>query len=243
MAKGTVDVHDDPGFGTGVLAALRRAVGRRSRNRLVVATMVVGLGAAVVLTAVTPPAERTLAAVAEPVQSLMSILVPLITILLVRDLRRAPGPPAVLPTLVAAPLLGAFIGLMGGLVCSIAIAVSDAAPGAWRHAGTILVGGVLVQVVASLVGTGLGLLLSPAVVAFLATIVLPIGLYAGLGAVPALEPARAWLTPYAIVKPLLTGEMSPPNWAQWCSVFLLWGVALNTAGVARLRRHDSSRAA
>src|SRR2546423_1659085 len=85
-------------------------------------------------------------------------------------------------------------------------------PRRWRHAGTVAVGGVLVQVVAQLVGTGLGLLLRSPVVAFLGSIVLPLGLWLALGAVDALRPAREWLTPYASVWHLLSGQMGGVRW-------------------------------
>ncbi|MFI2651698.1 hypothetical protein [Micromonospora fulviviridis] len=91
------------------------------------------------------------------------------------------------------------------------------------------------QIVAQLVGTGLGLLLRPAVVACLATIALPLGLWAALGGVDVLQPAQAF-TPYATVRNLLSGRMSAANWAQWLVVLLIWGVGLNIIGVARLKR-------
>jgi hypothetical protein len=95
---------------------------------------------------------------------------------------------------------------------------------------------VLVQIVAQLVGTGLGLLLRPAVIACLATIVLPLGLWFLLGSVAVLRPAQAWLTPFATAQVLLSARMSPWGWAQWLVVALLWGAALNAVGAARLKR-------
>jgi hypothetical protein len=97
------------------------------------------------------------------------------------------------------------------------------------------VGSVLVQVVAQLVGTGLGLLLRSSVIAFLASIVLPLGLWFVLGGVDVLRPAQAF-TPYATVQNLLSGEMSAVKWAQWLIVLLIWGVGLNAAGAAWLKR-------
>ena len=97
-------------------------------------------------------------------------------------------------------------------------------------------GSVLVQVVAGLVGTGLGLLLRSTVVAFLATIVLPLGLFGLLGAVDALRPAQPWLTPLGSVRNLLSGDMTVLRWAQWLCVLLLWGVGLNAVGAAVLKR-------
>ncbi|MEK8106879.1 hypothetical protein NKG94_20305 [Micromonospora sp. M12] len=107
----------------------------------------------------------------------------------------------------------------------------------WRFAGTVAVGSVLVQIVAGLVGTGLGLLLRSVVVAFLATIVLPLGLFTLLGAVDALRPAQPWLTPLGSVRNLLSGDMTPLRWVQWLCVLLIWGVGLNAVGaVVRHRR-------
>lgn len=92
--------------------------------------------------------------------------------------------------------------------------------------------------VAGLVGTGLGLLLRSTVVAFLATIVLPLGLFGLLGAVDALRPAQPWLTPLGSVRNLLSGDMTVLRWAQWLCVLLLWGVGLNALGAALLNRRD-----
>ncbi|MCO1599358.1 hypothetical protein M8C17_29810 [Micromonospora sp. RHAY321] len=222
--------------------ALRRALGTRARRWLLAITLLAGVLAAVALTAAADPADRTFAALSDTVQSLMSVLTPLFGILLVRDLRRAPDAVRVGPTLVAVGLPAVVIGVFGVVVCAVtlALAPADIADQPWRHAGTVAVGGVLVQVVAGLVGTGLGLLLRSPVVAFLATIVLPLGLYGLLGGVDALRPAQAWLTPYGSVRNLLSGEMSALRWVQWLTVLLVWGVGLNAAGAALLWRRRRS---
>ena len=110
--------------------AIRHFLGTRRGQWLVAITLFAGMSAAVVLTAVEQPADRTLAAVA---------------------------------------------GVFGVLVSAVALAVAapDVAHDAWRQVAIIAAGGVLVLVLAGLVGTGLGLLLRSSVVAFLATIVLP----------------------------------------------------------------------
>ena len=110
-------------------------------------------------------------------------------------------------------------------------------PGPWQHVGTVVAGSVLVQVVAQLVGTGLGMLVRSPVVAFVLSIVLPLGLWLGLGAAGPLRPAQGWLTPYASAQNLLSGGMTPVNWAQWMVLVLLWGVGLNAVGAVVLRRH------
>ncbi|MBM0276706.1 hypothetical protein [Micromonospora tarensis] len=218
--------------------ALRRPLGTRARRWLLAGTLLAGLLAAVALTAAAAPADRTFAALSDLVQSLMSVVTPLFGILLVRDPRRAADQVRVLPTVLAVGVPAVVIGVVGVLVCAatLALAPADIADDAWRYAGTIAVGSVLVQIVAGLVGTGLGLLLRPAVVAFLATIVLPLGLFALLSGV---ESAQPWLTPYGSARNLLSGDMSLPRWVQWLSVLALWGVGLNAVGAAVLRRRGA----
>jgi hypothetical protein len=95
--------------------------------------------------------------------------------------------------------------------------------------------GLLVWVVAQLVGTGFGLLLGQPVLACVATIVVPLGLWFVLG-LDFLAAARPWLTPLASVQRLLAGDMSGLAWPQWTVMALLWVGGLNALGVARLRR-------
>ena len=120
------------------------------------------------------------------------------------------------------------------------VAPSGSAAGAWQDAGAVAVGGVLVQVVAQLVGTGLGLLLRPPALASAATVVLPLGLWFLLGAVDALRPAQDWLTPFATAEDQLSGRMDAGAWTRWLVVVLLWPVGLNAAGAIVLQRRRSS---
>jgi hypothetical protein len=213
-----------------VLDAIRGSVGTRARRWLLALTLLAGLVAAVALTAALAPPERTFATIAGPVQSLMSAAVPLIGILLVTDLRRTSGT-GVVTTVLGAVVVAAAVGLVGAGFCAAALAFASSED-PWRHAGAIAAAGVPVQVLAVLVGTGLGMLLPSRLVAFLGTIVLPLGLWFVLRGVN----AQAWLTPYAAAANLLSGRMTAVMWAQWLVVFLLWGVGLNVAGAARLRR-------
>ncbi|WNM42772.1 hypothetical protein RMN56_16130 [Micromonospora halotolerans] len=238
MTKHTVDIDEQPAELAGAtLHAIRRSVGTRPRRWLIAITLLLGPLAALAMAAAEQPGDLTFATLSDPVQSLMSVTVPFLGVLLAQDLRRASRTSRFAPTLLAATLLAAAVGLFGVLVCAAALALapSGTAPDPWRHAATITLGGVLVQIVAQLVGTGLGLLLRPAVVACLATIVLPLGTWAVLGAVDVLQPAQAF-TPYATVRHLLSGRMSAANWAQWLVVLLIWGVGPNIVGVARLKR-------
>jgi hypothetical protein len=226
--------------------AILRAVGTRPRRWLLAVTLLLGLLAAAGVSAGLSPSERTFAELSDPVQSLMSVVVAWLGSLLARDLRRAPSRPAtgrpepatggLAPTLLAATLLAAAIGIAGILFCAATLAVAATGPDPWRDAATIAVGSVLVQIGAMLIGTGLGLILRSWPVAFAASIILPLGLWFVLGAVDALEPVQAWLTPYANVRNLLAGDMSAGKWVQWLVVFLLWSVGLNAVGAARLAR-------
>jgi hypothetical protein len=223
-------------LGAATLDALRRAVGTRARRVLLAVTLLLGLLAAAGLATGAPTEDRTFANLANPVQLLMSVLVPAFGILLARDLKRAAGAVRLAPTLLAATLFAAAVGLFGVLLCVAALAATtSSAPDPWRHAGTAAVGSVLVQVTAQLVGTGLGLLLRRPALAFVASIVVPLGLYYGLGAVDVLRPAQA-LTPFATAADLVSGEMSALRWVQWLAVLLLWGVGLNALGWVLLNR-------
>ena len=200
-------------------------------------TALIGVLAAVAVTVGTPPAGRTFAMITFPVQMLMSVLVPFFGVLLASDLRRARQGARVARMLLAAATVAAAFALFGVLVCTIAIAVFPSeAQDRWQYVGAVVVGSILVQVVAQSVGTGLGLLLRSTAVAMIGTIVLPLGVWLILGAVDALRPAQAWLTPFAAAPNLLSGQMSPENWAQLLVIFSIWGIGLNAAGAVRIRR-------
>lgn len=220
-----------------ISAVLRRAVATRVRRWLLAVTLALGVVAAVGIGTGVPPASRTFAAYADPVQSLMSVFVPFFGVLLARDLRDRGGTVRVSPSFAGGLLLGGAAGALGGLFCALAVALMPStAPDPWRHVGTVAVGGVLIQMVAFLVGMGCGLLLSPPIVACLATIVAPLGLWLLLGSVDVLRPAQAWLTPYSSVRTVLSGQLTVLAWIKWAVVVLIWGAGLNAAGVARLRR-------
>jgi len=215
-------------------ATIGRFARSRARQRLLAITVGLGLLAAVAVHFTGPAANRSFASVSGIVQSLMSVAVPLIGILLVGDVRRGPRPARLAPALLASGLLAVLVGVVGIIISTVTLLVApETAADPWARAGTIAVGSVLVQVVAVLVGTGLGLLVRPPVLAFIATIVVPMGLWFALSALPS---AQDWLTPYAAAQNLLRGEMTALTWAQWSVVVLLWGVGLNALGAARLKR-------
>jgi hypothetical protein len=220
-----------------VVSAERHALLRRRLLLVMAITALLGMLGAVAVTIGTPPAGRTFAAVSGPTQSLMSLTVPFLGVLLVGELRPPIRVAAIQATVGRALGLAMLVAGFGVAVCAIATTVAPSAAGAgrWENAALVALGSLLVQGVAQLVGTGLGLLVRRRVLACLATIVLPLGLWWLLGAVQALRPAQAWLTPYPSVQHLLSGEMSPTAWTQWLAVLAIWGVGLNAWGAFRSR--------
>ena len=220
-----------------IAGTLRRAVGTRGRRILLLATFGVGVLAAAALVAGLPPAERTAAEFGEPAHVLISVPLPFVGVLLANDLRGTPGV-RVLPTLAGATLIAVAAGLVGDAICVAAPAASGSgAPDPWANVGGIAVAGVLVQVLAQLVGTGLGLLIVRPGWGCLATIVVPLGVYALLTPLGA---ARDWLTPYGALRGVLADGSGGAGWARWATVALLWGAALNAVGAVVRRRRASA---
>jgi len=104
----------------------------------------------------------------------------------------------------------------------------------------IILGSVLVQFIAQLVGAGWGLLLGSSALAIVADIVVPLGLWIVAGAVPGLKGVEGWLAPFASVQNLLSGRMDAQLWAQVGVIVLVWVVALNAAGIFRVHRLSES---
>ncbi|MFF5234934.1 hypothetical protein [Dactylosporangium sp. NPDC000521] len=196
-------------------------MGTRRRRWLLAATLLMGAATAFGV------ADRTFAGLSGATQSLMSATVPLLGILLVHDLRHSDLRARLAPTLLAAVVVAGGVGVLGVLFCAAGLAFKASA-GAWDHAATIAVGGVLVQILAQLVGTGMGLLLRSPWAAFPATF-LPFAVWLALS--PVVE--WRWLTPYETARHLLSGQMSTQAWLQWLAVLLIWGVALNVFGAVR----------
>ncbi|PPK98797.1 hypothetical protein CLV92_101498 [Kineococcus xinjiangensis] len=239
MARRTTD-RNSSALGPATAVALRRSLGTGPRRALAATALVLGVVGAAATSAGLPPAERTLAAVAGPAQLLMSVPLPLLGVLLAHDVRRAPRRAPLAPTLLAAVLLAVGAGILGSLLGALALLPVATGASAWRDAGAVVLGGVLVQVLAQLTGTGLGLLLRRVAVAAVATAALPLGLWFLLGLGP-LRPLQDWLTPYAAARGLLSGRSGALEWAQWLTAALGWGAGLNALGAARLRRTTPER--
>lgn len=79
---------------------------------------------------------------------------------------------------------------------------------------SVTIGSVCLLVTAQLSGTGLGLLLRRRLVAFLGTVILPLGVWLLLGAIGPITFLRPWLTPFGAASPLLTDTASQQNVPQ-----------------------------
>lgn len=216
---------------TAVGAALRSIAATRSRRWLSAITLLIGLIIPILLSVTLPASDQTFASIASPTQALMSVTVPCVGVLLTAESRRAAAPVRLLPTLVAAVAAAAAVGAYGSVTSAVAVVLTPATE-PWSDAAIVAVGGALLQSSAMLVGTGLGLLLRPSLVACLATAVLPMGVWALL-ALPADGAAQPWLAPFGAAQNLLAGL--PIGLAQWLVVAVLWGGGLNLLGAIRLR--------
>ena len=210
----------------------------RAVRGILIATALLGVLAPVAVAAGTAPADRTFASFSLPTQSLMSVTVPFLGVLLVGELHapfRAARILAVVGRALGLALLAAAFGVLTCAVVTATLA-SDAPGGRWSGAAMVALGSLLVQGVAQLVGTALGLLIRRPVLACLATVALPLGLWWLLGATAVLRPVQAWLTPYPSVQHLLSGQMTGTSWVQWLAVLAIWGVGLNSLAILRATR-------
>ncbi|GIM88378.1 hypothetical protein [Paractinoplanes toevensis] len=213
----------------------QRSLLSRRTTLLAAATVLVGAAAA----GLTARSDTGFRDVLEPVQIAMSVLVPFFGVLAVTGLHGPPAPRPdadrrLTPRLVTAVGLAAGFALSGVLLAAVATGLAG---GGWPPASrtaALLVGAVLVQVIAQLVGTGCGLLLRRPGVAMAATIVVPMGVTGLLGAIDSGGGLVRWFTPYGNAQALLAGEPT----AALGVVVLLWCVTPNVVGaVSRARPH------
>jgi hypothetical protein len=150
---------------------------------------------------------------------------------------------AIIVAKLLASMIIAVSGAAYGVLLSV-LATSAATPGAgqgqWNATGMIILGSVLVQLIAQLSGAGWGLLLGSSPLAIVADVIVPLGFWIITGAVPGLQGVQEWLTPFASVRNLLSGQMGVEQWAQVGVVVLVWVVALNAAGIFRVLRLSES---
>ncbi len=209
-----------------------RVIGLITLALAVLIPVLVGLG--------TPSAERTFVSILGPTQTLISVTVPFLGVLAVHALLRPAPLRAIGLAILIALLIAIAYALLGvATSASVTLALPSAAPGGrWTHSASVVLGSVLVQSLAQLVGTGFGLLVRRTVLACTLTIVLPLGAWLLFGTVPPLEPAQAFLAPFSSAQHLLGGPMAATYWAQWLVMVAIWGVGLNLLGAWRASRSD-----
>jgi ABC-2 type transport system permease protein len=232
-----------------VARELRKTAESRARRWLLIASGVVGLLTAGLVALTGPARDHTFAMISFYTQSAISLPLPLVSVLIMTEVfgRRArstlaPCASSHLATVTAKLLASALIAVAGasyGVLIAV-LATSAAAPPAdqerWDAAGMIILGSVLVQLIAQLSGAGWGLLLGSSVLAIAADVVVPLGLWIVTSAVPGLHGVQPWLAPFASVRNMLSGHMDAQRWAQVGLIVLVWEIALNAAGILRVRR-------
>lgn len=214
---------------------LARSVSGSRRQGLLLATLLLGALVAAGLCLLSP--VTSVADVVGPVQLMMSVLVPLCGVLLAHEIvtgSRQDWHPRVVMS--AAAIYAAGVAVLGSAMSVIATVGSPSAQlGPLGPAWSVTVGSIGVQVTAQLVGTGLGLLLRNRVVAFAATIALPLGVWLLVGLLGRYGPLQQWVSPFGAGPPLLSGHGSAIDVAAWACVLLLWGGGLNWLGTRRRR--------
>jgi hypothetical protein len=232
-----------------IVAELRKSVSTRVRRWLLIASGLVGLLTAGLVALTVPADGRAVATISFYTQSAISLPLPFVSVLLMtQDFGLRPRSQTATSgvsrsALITAKLLASMIiavtAAFGGVLISV-LATSAAArapdEGRWQATGMIILGSVLVQLIAQLIGAGWGLLLGSSALAIAADVVVPLGLWIVTGAVPGLHGIQAWLTPFASVRNLLSGQMGAQQWAQVAIIVLVWVVTLNAAGILHVHR-------
>jgi hypothetical protein len=232
---------------------LRKTVGSRARRWLLIASGVVGLLTAGLVAFAGPARDHTFAVISFYTQSAISLPLPFVSVLIMtqefgrRTASTTPTSASSRDATITAKLLAsaliAVVGASYGVLISV-LATSAAATPAdqerWDAIGMIILGSVLAQLIAQLSGAGWGLLLGSSVLAIAADVVMPLGLWIVAGAVPGGHGVQAWLAPFASVRNMLSGHMDTQRWAQVGVIVLVWVIALNVAGIFRVRRLGQS---
>ena len=228
-----------------VRGALRDLVAAsETRLAVVLATLVLGAGAAFVLAFIAEPANRTFVAVAPLVQLIMTVLTPISTAVLTHDLRDPEGgyrSRTVEPLRsrwIAAGVYGLAIGVFGAVVVAVAVGVAAGASPAtdpWAGAVPAVFGSLVVQLIPVGVGCAAGLLIPRAGLAALSTVAVPLAFTVIVGLL-APQGTADWITPLGAAGHLVPGPMTAINWAQWIVTAALWVVLPNAIGARQLRQ-------
>jgi hypothetical protein len=197
-------------------------------------TALIGALTAVLMGLGVAPAVNTFVVINASAQSLMSVLLPLSGIMLVRRCVATKDCPNLRWALTIAAGYAILVAVTAVGVSAVITTTVPNATARWLHVPAAILGSLLVQLIAQSVGTAFGLLIRRVVVAFVASIVLPLGLWFVLGAIPAMAPLQAWITPYAAAVRLLSGQADPLGWIQWLVMASVWTLGLNVVAITRL---------
>lgn len=208
----------------------------RARRVLVVLTVASGAATAVLLTALVRPGLPS-AAVNALVQLLMSVFIPFGGVLAVQGAVGDSLARMVIAIARSVLLAGGF-ALYGLGVSVLAGASVGLAPDLGTF-GRLLLASVAVQVLAQLVGTGLGLLVRGPVLASALTVVVPLGVSVALTAIDPSGSLSERATPFGGASGLLA--LTSGAWPNWWPIAGVWGVGLNAFVLLRYER--DSRAA
>ena len=113
--RASAQAEASPGLALTLQRRGRRALRIRVRRSIVITTLLGSLSALGVALAATP-VDRTFATISTPAQSLMSITLPFLGVLLARDLRSSTAR-SVLPSIALAVLLAVIVALFGVIAC------------------------------------------------------------------------------------------------------------------------------
>lgn len=223
-----------PAFASEVRKLLADSLRVHSQRWLIIITLALGVAVTVALTVLLPPDLREFALYSLTTQLVMSVTLPFLGVVMVHAATRRPGPSRPAPAMAAALLIAVAVAAFGVVINALAFVLAAHPTLRLYDPVVALTAPFLAQLLAQSVGTGLGLLIRQPVVASLATIVLPLSAYLLLGLADAVT-VRQWLTPLGSTEVMLPGGARPLDWAAWAVVALLWGAALNAAGLLRLK--------
>jgi ABC-2 type transport system permease protein len=226
---------------------LRALFASETRIALVIATVLVGAGAAFGLAFFLSAEMRTFADVTPFAQLTVSVLTPFAAAVLTFDLRDRDGDyrsrtaEPLRTRWIAAGIYGLIMGVYVAVISGVAVMVAQGSQplaDPWAGAVPTAIGSVLVQLIPVGVGCAAGLLVPRLFLAALSTIVVPISVTVLLGFL-APRGTADWLTPLGAAGHLVPGPMTILNWAQLVITAGLWVVLPNVIGRRLLMRRAS----
>jgi ABC-2 type transport system permease protein len=238
-----------PGLGRLTLVELRKMTDTRAGFWLVLVTAALTLVVVVVSGLVFPAHERNLLNFFVMAVQPASILMPVVGILLVTSewsQRTAMITFALVPhrsrVMLAKLLAGLSLAAIAFVLCLVLALAATALAGddgnsTWALSAELLGQVAFSVAVSMLIGIGFGAVLLASAPAIVLSFVLPT-VWAGLGAIPALEDAARWLDMSRTMAPMLEQALSALQWARVGTSLALWMVLPIVLGMWRVARSD-----